>query len=284
MNILVIGGSRFIGPLIIEELSRCNHNVTVFNRGQISQSYPKGIRFIKGDRNNGFKFKEHFDVVIDTCAYNGAQTKKALEELSFDFFIHMSTAAVYWGSEILPYFEDSPLDDWTLRDDYQRGKVECERALNQSSVKYASIRSVYILGPRNYREREHFIYSKIKRKEPIVIPGNGQTLIQFVFASDVAKAIVSATERKIDGIFNCAGDEIITLKGLVEEMARITGQEPVIRYDHEADGPKFNKPEFPFANKNLIVSNGKIKKLGIKFLPLLDGLKEDYENYYKYVI
>lgn len=283
-NILIIGGSRFVGPLLIEKLLRGGYGVTVFNRGRISQAYSNKARFIKGDRNSGFSFSERFDAVIDMCAYSGEQTKRALDELKFDFFVHMSTAAVYRKSEVFPLTEESPIGPWPLWNSLNKGKAECEEALKESGVKYASIRPVYILGPKNYCDREHFIYSRIKSGLPIVLPGNGQALVQFVFAEEVAAVIALLVEEQVEGVFNCAGNEVITLRGLVEEMGEIMGIRPIVKYNPAADGEKFVFVEFPFANESLIISNEKIKGLGIKFTPLLKGLRRDYENYYQYAV
>ncbi|MBI2446385.1 MAG: NAD-dependent epimerase/dehydratase family protein [Parcubacteria group bacterium] len=282
-NILIIGGSRFVGPLLIQKLLSGDHSITVFNRGLVSSDYPSAVRFIKGDRNAGFNMPEHFDAVIDMCAYSGAQTKCALKELNFDFFLHMSTAAAYQKPKNFPLTEDSPLGGWPLWSDYNRGKAECENVLAKSGVEFAVLRPVYILGPRNYCNREAFIYSRIKNGPPLVLPGNGQALIHFVFADEVADSLAFLAEKKIGGAFNCAGDDVITLRELTEEMGKIIGKKPIIEYNPSADGAKWNFLEFPFANENFIVSNEKIKKMGIKFTPLIKGLKEDYENYYNYV-
>ena len=118
----------------------------------------------------------------------------------------------------------------------------------------------------------------------MTLPGNGQALAQFVFAKDVAESIALLAEKKIKGAFNCSGDEAITLLGIVKEMANIVGVQPKIKYNWDSDGDKFNEAEFPFANENFFCNNEKLKKLGVKFTPLLKGLKEDYESYYKGVI
>ena len=283
-NILIIGGSRFVGPLLIQKLLSGSHSITVFNRGLVSSDYPSAVHFMKGDRNAGFNISEHFDAIIDMCAYTGEQTRRALKELNFDFFIHMSTAAAYKKPETFPLTEDSPLGDWPLWSDYNRGKAECENVLQKSGVKFAVLRPVYILGPRNYCNREAFIYSRIKNNLPLVLPGNGQALVQFVFADETVDSLVCLAEKKIEGAFNCAGDDVITLRELTEEMGKIIGKKPIIEFNLSADGAKWNSLEFPFANENFIVSNKKIKKLGISFRPLIGGLKEDFENHYQYVV
>lgn len=280
-NILIIGGSRFVGPHIVNYLSQCGHAITVFNRGRIKTDYPTGVCFVKGDRNEEFGLKERFDVVIDMCAYYGFQTERAIRELKFDFFINFGTAAAYKKTETFPLMEELPLSDWPLWGDYNRGKVECEEILKKSGVKYATVRPTYILGQKNYIPRESFIYSRIKNGLPLILPGNGEALVQFAAAKDVAASFIMIAEKQLGGAFNCAGDEIITLKELVEAMATITGKKPIIQYNEYADGERFNGQEFPFANENFVCSNEKIKKAGMKFTPLIEFLKNDYENYYQ---
>ena len=278
---LIIGGSRFVGPLVMAELLKKNWDITVFNRGQASSSYPPPVRHIVGDRNRGFACLDHYDIVIDMCAYTGAQTERALQELSFDLFIHLGTAAAYQKSETFPLTEYSPLGPWPLWGAYNTGKVQCENALKKSGKPYASLRPVYILGKKNYIPRESFIYSLLKQGRPITIPGNGEACVQFVSADAVAATLALLAETKQKGVFNCAGDDYITLKGLVQEMAIIAGTEPFIRFNADADGDRFRQEEFPFANENFTCSNEKVKSVGASFMPLRTFLRHDYETYYK---
>ena len=282
-NILIIGGSRFVGPLLIQKLLSKGNKITIFNRGKIKSEYNKKVKFIRGDRNKDFSsIKNAYDIVIDMCSYNGSQTKKALNELNFDFFIHFSSAAVYKKPHALPLTELSPIGDWPLWSDYNKGKVECEEVLAKSGIKYASLRPVYVLGQKNYCDREHFIYSRIKNNEPFILPGNGEAKIQFVFAEEVAESIALIAEKRLIGAFNCAGDETATLVDLVKTMGKIVGREPILQFNPSADGENFDISEFPFANENLVVSNDKIKDLGVNFAPLFESLKWDYESHYYY--
>ena len=41
MNVLVIGGTRFIGPRVVERLAGAGHEVTLFNRGLSSAELPE---------------------------------------------------------------------------------------------------------------------------------------------------------------------------------------------------------------------------------------------------
>lgn len=285
MKILIIGGSRFIGPALIKELLERDHQVTVFNRGNKEMRFSKGVEIVNGDRNKAFGISKDFDVVIDTCAYNEAHVKKAIEELKFGRYFFISTAAAYAKTEIFPLREDStPTGAWPLWKEYGIDKARAENFLMASGKKCVILRPVYILGKENHVARESFIYGKIAKGEPLVLPGNGNAAIQFVFVQDVAKAITALVESDDNGIYNICGDDSITLNGLVKEMGRIIGKEPIIGYNPSADGIGFSPDEFPFANENFFCSNEKIKKAGIRFTPFLAGLKNDYEGYYKKLI
>ncbi|KKT58461.1 MAG: NAD-dependent epimerase/dehydratase [Candidatus Gottesmanbacteria bacterium GW2011_GWA1_44_24b] len=122
MKILIIGGSRFVGPHLVKLLIARKHTITVFNRGVISTKYPKGVTFIKGDRDKGFYVKEKFDAVIDTCAYVGSQTSRAIKELKFDYFLNFGTVASYQKTEIFPLTEESPIGDWPSFGDYNKAR------------------------------------------------------------------------------------------------------------------------------------------------------------------
>src|SRR3989338_3142608 len=92
MQVLVIGGARFIGPHIIQKLCSNNHSVTMFTTGNHPIPCKDRLRYVQGDRNKDFTgIKGNFDVVIDMCAYTGNHVQKALEELSLKKYVLMST-------------------------------------------------------------------------------------------------------------------------------------------------------------------------------------------------
>src|SRR5438270_12369347 len=50
MRILVIGGTNFMGPLVVRSLHEQGHNITVFHRGQTPTDLPDSVQEILGDR------------------------------------------------------------------------------------------------------------------------------------------------------------------------------------------------------------------------------------------
>ena len=70
MRILVIGGTRFIGPVVVKRLHDAGHAVTLFHRGQSHENTPLDILHICGDRARLADFRDTFaqiapDVVLD---------------------------------------------------------------------------------------------------------------------------------------------------------------------------------------------------------------------------
>lgn len=281
MNILIIGGSRFMGPLLVRELSSRGHTVTVFNRGTRKVSLPQGVIAVVGDRTQEFSLPGNFDVVIDTCAYKPEDITRVFEGVHFDYYLHIGTAASYKKSHLFPLIEESPLGEWPLWGNYNLGKVACEEYLKQSGKKYGVIRPVYILGKNNHVPRESFIYTALRRGDTIRVPGNGLALIQFVYVEDVVSSIVRVAEAKATGAYNCCGPDVVTLRGLVEEMATIAGLKLTMEDNPNTDGTHHDGKEFPFGNEHFFCTNNKLKMLGVEFTPLLEGLKRDYAEYYE---
>ncbi|HAH19042.1 MAG TPA: NAD-dependent epimerase, partial [Eubacterium sp.] len=74
MNILVIGGTRFFGIPMVDDLLKKGHEVTIATRGMAKDKYGDKVNRIIFDRCNADSIKtqlsnKHFDVVIDKIAY-----------------------------------------------------------------------------------------------------------------------------------------------------------------------------------------------------------------------
>lgn len=51
MRVLIIGGTRFIGPPVVEHLSKWGHEIYVFHRGTSETVLPEGVQYLLGNRN-----------------------------------------------------------------------------------------------------------------------------------------------------------------------------------------------------------------------------------------
>src|SRR5262249_53586847 len=74
MRVLVIGGTRFLGPRMVERLGRSGHQAGGFHRGHTAASLPAAVRHIPGDRRRLAAYAAEFrrlapDVVVDMLAF-----------------------------------------------------------------------------------------------------------------------------------------------------------------------------------------------------------------------
>src|SRR5690242_16734791 len=51
MNMLVLGGTGFIGPHLVRQAVSRGHRVTIFTRGRHQAELPNGVERLIGDRN-----------------------------------------------------------------------------------------------------------------------------------------------------------------------------------------------------------------------------------------
>ena len=74
MNVLIFGGTRFLGKEIVSKLNQKNLNITVFSR---RPSFEGSVSYISGDRNKIAdirKIEGKFDIIIDFISYNAINT------------------------------------------------------------------------------------------------------------------------------------------------------------------------------------------------------------------
>src|SRR5512146_2271839 len=87
MRILVIGGTRFIGPVVVKELLACGHSVAIFHRGQTQPQGPSGVRTILGDRAHLADRRDEIrdfapEVVIDMIPFTEEDARELVAALS----------------------------------------------------------------------------------------------------------------------------------------------------------------------------------------------------------
>lgn len=138
MQVLVIGGTRYVGRFIVEELLDQGHDVTLFHRGRTNTELFGDLERVLGDRvtDIGRLGDRDWDVVIDTCGYEPAEVAPAVEHLAdrTERYVFISSVAVHEPTVHPGITEDSPVQRGTEPDDpvawwhdaYARDKVACE--------------------------------------------------------------------------------------------------------------------------------------------------------------
>lgn len=129
MNILILGGTGFIGPHVARHLAASGHAVTLYNRGQSTTQLPAGITQIIGDRAAIGEAASRFralrpDVVLDMRALVESDARRVVETMTgiAPRLVTISSIDVYRafarfiGTEpgepdAVPFDENGPLRD-----------------------------------------------------------------------------------------------------------------------------------------------------------------------------
>ncbi|SBO42037.1 putative nucleotide sugar epimerase [Cyanobium sp. NIES-981] len=228
MQILVMGGTRFVGRPLVEQLLTQGHALTLFTRGR--NPVPGGVEHLVGDRSDPEALAplagRRFDVIVDSSGRSLADSQAVLERTGAPGhrFVYVSSAGVYADSELWPLDEESPTDPASRH----AGKAETEAWLRQQGIPFTSFRPTYIVGPGNYNPVESWFFDRILHGRPVPLPGDGSTITQLGHVRDLATAMARCieVEASANRIYNCTGSKGVTFRGLVEAAARACGQDP----------------------------------------------------------
>jgi 2'-hydroxyisoflavone reductase len=238
MKILVIGGTLFIGRMLVRELIGSGHEVWVMHRKDTHDLGPE-IGNLQADRTDYERVRkilhEHrFDAVFDnvydfergTTAEDVAQTARACTD-SVERYVFMSSVAAYGSG--LDHREEDELapDDYEMA--YVQHKASSERALfrmhREKGFPVITFRPPFVYGPGNPFYREAFFWDRLRDRRPIILPDDGSTLMQFVYVEDLAKACARVVDvpEAVGHAFNMAHYRPVTHQEAVTAMAKAAG-------------------------------------------------------------
>ncbi|MEB3271263.1 MAG: NAD-dependent epimerase/dehydratase family protein [Synechococcus sp.] len=228
MEILVMGGTRFVGRPLVQRLQAAGHALTLFSRGR--NPVPAGVEHLQGDRSSAEGLQQlqgrRFDVIIDSSGRSQADSSAVIERTGppSHRFVYVSSAGVYADSELWPLDEDSPLDPASRH----AGKAETEAWLRREGIAFTSFRPTYIVGPGNYNPIESWFFDRIVHGRPVPLPGDGSIITQLGHVNDLAAAMARCleVEAAANRIYNCSSRQGISFRGLVQAAARACGKDP----------------------------------------------------------
>ncbi|MEM9264641.1 MAG: NAD-dependent epimerase/dehydratase family protein [Cyanobacteria bacterium P01_F01_bin.13] len=286
MQILVMGGTRFIGVYLTRLLLTAGHEVTLLNRG--NRPAPDGAKVVRCDRKSPDDLKaalanKTFDAICDNNGRELSDTQPLVELFGHTVrhFIYVSSAGVYLKSDQMPHIEGDPVDP----NSRHKGKHHTEDYLVQQGVPFTSIRPVYIYGPQNYNPLEKWFFDRISCDRPLPIPGNGKAITQLGHCQDLAQAMVAVlgNPKAIGQIYNISGERYVTFDGLAQACAKAMGKPaPDIRHYDPKQFDFGKRKAFPMRVQHFFAAIEKAKR-DLNWTPhysLVDGLKDAYENDY----
>ncbi len=306
-KILVIGGTLFIGRLLVAELVRAGHEVHILHR-KTEHPFGRRVHNFAADRNDAASVKSavgttRYDAVYD-LAYDWERgTTAAQVEATAQVFegrviryVFMSSVAAYGDG--LNHHEGDALAPDDHPNSYTRHKAMSERALfrmhQRSGFPVVTLRPPFVYGPANPFYREAFFWDRFRANRPVILPSDGHRLMQFIHVRDLVELATKVIEQKntVGHAFNTANARAVTQHELLLELARVAGvkdpQLVSIPRDliHRAGGQVMGTERLYFGQYFDVPAITQIitkaqRMLAFKPTDFTTGLKEAYRVYLK---
>lgn len=287
---LVLGGSYFIGRRSVELLRDAGHELTLLNRG--TRPMPE-FEQLRADRNDAASLKRalagrHFDQVIDFSCYEPQHAEYALAALEGRFrqWVYISSAAVYRDGGQVPLPESAAIGGQAAWGAYGKSKAEAEQVLRASpySERITILRPPYLYGPGNNLDREQFLFRRLLRGRPVLVPGSGENVLQFLHIDDLGQALLALLRRpsiSLGKSYNVGDPRATTATSWVRLAAQVAGVEArIISVPTGALGLA-TRAFFPMRDLTVFVDPHKLQ-LELGFRPrfeLESGLAHTLESY-----
>lgn len=244
MNVLVTGGTGFLGKHLVDALLQKNINVTILVRTPEKADIPphSNLRIWKGDITKpdtivdiikDINITYHFAAQLgewglpDDLFYesNVKGTKNLMDEClktQDNRFVFISTPGVQ-GKGHKCAKESFPYNPPHI---YEKTKCEAEKLVktyHQShGLDMAIVRPDFVYGPGDYRRIP--LYRTIFKKRFLII-GSGQSILHPTYVDDVVQGLLAIGEHKtsLNDVFNIAGPELVSVENYIETIAKVMG-------------------------------------------------------------
>jgi len=235
MKILILGGTAFLGPQIVEAALARGHVLTLFNRGKTNPGLFPDIEKLHGDRDGDLKSLEgrKWDAVVDTSGFVPRIVSMSATLLAPNVkqYVFISTISVF-GEGLKPgTAEDGPLA--TMPDESNEEVAKYYGALKALSEKAADkamsghawiVRPGLIVGPGDKSDRYTYWPVRVARGDEVLAPGDGKDPVQYIDVRDLAAWIVLGVERDLAGTYNATGPaKTLTMKAMLDGIKKGVG-------------------------------------------------------------
>jgi len=245
MHVLVLGGTRFIGPYVVRGLRDLGHDVTLFHRGRTEQEPLPHVRHIHGEFSEFETYVPELrklapDVVLDMVPLTEEEGNRVLAFKGVARrAVVISSADVYRAfgrllrtepgePEPLPLTEQSPLREKLSPRGLEYNKTAMERvAKSDPELPVTILRLPATYGPGDYMHRLFFYIKRMDDARPTILVETPIAQWRWArgYVEDVATAVLLAvSEDKAAGkIYNVAELRAFSEAEWIEKIAKVTG-------------------------------------------------------------
>ncbi len=193
-RVLVLGGTSFLGPALVEGAIAEGHTVTLFNRGVTNpdlfphQEKLRGFRSsTPGDEDLSALARRRFDAVVDVWPNDPALAASAAEFLKnrVGHYLYVSSIAAYDSKEF--------------------GRAGIEETAPILGDKLTIVRPGPIKGNRDTTPDLLTWLIRAQKGGQHIGPGDGSDPVELVDVKDVARFLMLAIDSSLHGTFNLTG-------------------------------------------------------------------------------
>lgn len=227
-SILMLGGTGFLGPQVVEYAIKRGHSVTLFNRGKTRAGLFPDLEHLHGDRDGDLKALEgrKWDAAVDTSA-NVPRIVKASADLlapNIKHYVYISSISVYADNSKPGQDEtgkvltmDDPSNE-DVKQFYGPLKALSEQAAEKAMPgRTAVVRPGLIVGPDDPSDRFTYWPVRMQKGGEVLCPGSAEDPVQVIDASDLGAFLVTLIENNTTGVFNATGpDKPLTMGAMLD--------------------------------------------------------------------
>ena len=286
MNIVITGGSGFVGSYLCEKLINDGHEIIVVDNLLTGSTeninhlmHNENFSFIEHDVQNHIEIENKVDYVLHfaSAASPKAYTEHPVNTLKAGSvgtintlglakkhdaeYLLASTSEVYGDPLISPQTEEywgnvNPNGERSMYDEAKRFAEAAVATYSRSyDLKTKIVRIFNTYGPRmqlnDGRVVTNFIVQAL-RNENITIYGDGTQTRSFSYVEDTVAGIISLMNSTEYDVFNIGNPNEMTVGQLAEKIIELTDSTSEIKYlELPNDDPKQRKPDITKAKTKL---------------------------------
>ncbi|MFT5085488.1 MAG: nucleoside-diphosphate-sugar epimerase, partial [Lentisphaeria bacterium] len=213
LNVLIIGGNRFVGKLLASKLLAQGHHLTLLNRGNLDDGFGNRVERINCDRNNTIDLVNaisgrRWDVIYDQLCFGVKQAEQACElfKNKTQQYIFSSSQAVYGlGAQLREEnFNPRKYKILGVSHDYTKGKQQAEAYLYAHAPwPVIAARLPIIIGSDEQNGRLAFHLARMRSEREIFFP-TLDAHISLISAEGAADCLAFFLGKEINEPVNCA--------------------------------------------------------------------------------